>query len=49
MPQYQRLLPSMVKHGGIMTEAEAENMGIVELFQRVVLLNEKIEGAPESA
>jgi hypothetical protein len=26
-----------------MTEAEAENMGIVELFQRVVLMNEKIE------
>lgn len=26
-----------------MTEDEANNMGIVELFQRVVLLNEKIE------
>lgn len=31
-----------------MTEAEAENMGIVELFQRVVLMNEKIE-EPENS
>jgi hypothetical protein len=28
-----------------MTTEEAENMGIVELFQRVVGLNEKIEDA----
>lgn len=27
----------------MMTEAEANEMGIVELFQRVVLMNEKIE------
>jgi transcription antitermination factor NusG len=32
-----------------MTEAEANEMGIVELFQRVVLQNEKIEDVPESA
>lgn len=30
-----------------MTEAEANDMGIVELFQRVVLMNEKIEEAQE--
>jgi len=32
-----------------MSEAEANEMGIVELFQRVVLLNEKIEDVSESA
>jgi hypothetical protein len=26
-----------------MTTEEADNMGIIELFQRVVVLNEKIE------
>lgn len=32
-----------------MTEAEANEMGIVELFQRVVLMNEKIEDAPQES
>jgi len=35
--------------GTDMTESEANEMEIVELFQRVVLMNEKIEDAPESA
>ena len=29
-----------------MTEQEANEMNIIELFQRVVLMNEKIEDAP---
>ena len=29
-----------------MTETEANEMGIVELFRRVVLMNEKIEDVP---
>ena len=32
--------------GETMTETEANEMGIVELFQRVVLMNEKVEDVP---